>query len=63
MKTLRGHPPVPQRAVSLALTIIVLELFQALLLEQINDSITTLGKRLEMWIVSNENTLRKHLEN
>ena len=45
------------------LTLTILDLWQALLLEQINDSITTLGKRLEMWIVSNENTLRKHLEN
>ena len=45
MKTLRGLP-APPWAVSLALTIIMLDLFQALLLEQINDSIATLGKNL-----------------
>ena len=39
-------------AVSLELTVTVLDLFQALLLEQTNDSITTPGKNLEMWIVS-----------
>ena len=47
MKTLRGLP-VPHWAVSLALTVLMLDLFQALLLEQINDSITTLEKDLEM---------------
>ena len=38
----------PDRAVSLALTILMFVPFQALLLEQINDSITTLGKSLEL---------------
>lgn len=51
MKTLRGLP-APHWAVSLALTVQMFGLFQALLLEQINDSITTLGKNLEMQIVS-----------
>jgi hypothetical protein len=45
MKTLRGLP-VPHWAVSLALTVIMLDLFQALLLEQIKDLITTLRKNL-----------------
>jgi hypothetical protein len=45
-KILRGLP-VPLWAVSLAFTVIVIDLFQALLLEQINDLITTLGKNLE----------------
>lgn len=35
-----------QGAVSLALTVIVLDLFQSLLLEKINDSIATLWKEL-----------------
>jgi hypothetical protein len=48
MKMLKG-PPAPHRAASLALTIIVLDLFQALLQEQINDSVTTLGKNLELY--------------
>lgn len=48
MKTLRGFPD-PQWAVSLAFIIIVLDLFQALLLEQINDSISTLRKNFEMF--------------
>jgi hypothetical protein len=39
MKTLRGFPD-PHRAVSLAFTIVVLDLSQALLLGQINDSVT-----------------------
>jgi hypothetical protein len=43
MKTLRGLP-APNWAASLAFTVIVLDLFQSLLLEQINDSITTLEK-------------------
>jgi len=47
MKTLRGLP-TPLWAVSLTLTAVALDLFQALLLEQINDPITTLGKNLEM---------------
>jgi hypothetical protein len=47
MKTLRGLP-VPHWTVSLILTIITLDLFQALLQEQIKDSITTLGKNSEM---------------
>jgi hypothetical protein len=47
MKTLRGLP-APHWAVSLALTMLVFDLFKALLLEPINDSITTLGKNLEM---------------
>ena len=39
--------PTPHWTVSLALTRIVLDLFQALLLEHINDSITTiLGEKL-----------------
>jgi hypothetical protein len=46
MKTLRGLQ-VPHWAASPALTILMLDLFQALLLEQINDSITTLEKNLE----------------
>jgi hypothetical protein len=46
MKTLKGFP-APLWAVSLVL-IIVVDLFQALLLEQINDSITALGKNLEV---------------
>jgi hypothetical protein len=32
----------------------MLDLFQALLLAQINESITTSEKNLEMWIVSND---------
>ena len=40
----------------------MLDLSQALLLEQINESITTLEKNLEMQIVSNDHSLRKHLE-
>jgi hypothetical protein len=51
MKTRRGLPALHE-AVSLALAIIMLDLFQALLLGQINDSITTLEKNLEMEIVS-----------
>jgi hypothetical protein len=47
VKTLKGLP-VPLWDLSLALTIIVLDLFQALLLEQFNDLISTLGKNLEM---------------
>lgn len=43
MKTL-GRLPVSHWTVSLALTIMMLDHFQALPLEQINDSITTLGK-------------------
>jgi hypothetical protein len=31
----------------------VLDIFQALPMEQIHDSITTLGKNLEMLIISN----------
>jgi hypothetical protein len=46
MKTLRGLP-APYWEVSLAHQII-LDLFLALLLEHINDSITSLGKSLEM---------------
>jgi hypothetical protein len=47
MKTLRALL-APLWAVSLALTIIILNLSRALLLEQINDSISTLGKNLEV---------------
>jgi hypothetical protein len=47
LKTLRGVL-APHWAGSLSLTIIVLDLFQALLLEQINDSFSTLGKNLEI---------------
>jgi hypothetical protein len=43
VKTLRGLP-VPLWAVPLAFTVIVLDLFQALLLEQIHDSITILER-------------------
>jgi hypothetical protein len=46
-KALRGLP-APHWAVSLTFTVLMLDLFQALLLEQINDSITTLEKHLEM---------------
>jgi hypothetical protein len=46
VKTLRGLPS-PHWEV-LALTIIVLHPFQALLLESVNDSITTLGKSIEI---------------
>jgi len=46
MKALRGLP-APHWAGALALPIIMLDLFQVLLLEQINGSITTLGKNLE----------------
>jgi hypothetical protein len=46
MKTLRG-PPAPHWAISLALMIVVLDLFHALQLEQINDLVTTLGKTLK----------------
>jgi len=53
MNTLRWLP-VPHWTVSLALTVIMFFLFQALLLEQINDSLTNLGKNLEIWIVSND---------
>jgi hypothetical protein len=45
MKTLRGLL-APHWAVSLALIVIILDPFQALLLEQINDPITTLEKNL-----------------
>lgn len=38
----------PEDHVSLALTVLMFDLFQALLLEQNNDSITTLEKHLEM---------------
>jgi hypothetical protein len=54
MKILR-ELPVPHWAVSLALTILMLDLFQTLLLEQINDSITTLEKNLETQSVSSDN--------
>jgi hypothetical protein len=47
MKTLT-RLPVLYRAVSLALTRMVFDLFQALLLEQISVSITTLENTLEM---------------
>ena len=46
--------PVSHWAVSLALTVLMLGLFQALLLEQINDSLTTLDKNLETQIVSSD---------
>jgi hypothetical protein len=39
--------PAPHWAVSLALTITVIDLFQALWLEQINDSSDTLRKNLD----------------
>lgn len=45
VKALRGFP-ASHWAISLALTIIVLGLFQALLLEQINDSNSISGKNL-----------------
>lgn len=61
MKTIRGLP-APHGAVSLALTIIMLDLFQALLLEQINDSSTTHGKNLEIQIVSNDHRPYKAFE-
>jgi hypothetical protein len=63
MNTLRGLP-APHWAVSLALTVIMLDLFQVLLLEQINASIITLGKNLEMLFLCSvmTTTLRKHLE-
>ena len=38
----------PHWAVTLALTVLMFDLFQALLLEHMNDSITTLEKNLEM---------------
>jgi hypothetical protein len=47
MKTLRGVP-APYWAVSLALTIIVIDLLHVLLLEQMSDSTITLRKNLEM---------------
>lgn len=39
---------VPYWTVSLAFTVVMLEFFQALLLVQINDTVTTLEKKLEM---------------
>jgi hypothetical protein len=51
MKTLRGLPG-RHWTESLALTILMLDLFQALLLEQINDSVSILGRNSEMQIVS-----------
>ena len=56
MKTLRGLP-APHWAVSLALTIIMLDFLQALLLEQINDSVATLERSLETETVSNDHQL------
>lgn len=53
MNTLR-RLPVPHWTGSLALTIIMLGFFQALLLEQVNDSLTNLGKNLDIWIVSDD---------
>ena len=54
MKTLRGLQ-VPHWEVSLTLIIIIIfDLSQALLLEQIKDSIITLEKNLEMPIVSSD---------
>jgi hypothetical protein len=47
MIILRGLP-APHWAVSLAFTMLTLDLLQALLLEQIDVSSTTLGKNLEM---------------
>ena len=52
MKTLRGFS-VPHWAASLAL-IIMLDPFQALLLEQVNNSITTLQRNLEKQIVNGD---------
>lgn len=46
-KTLRGCP-APHGAVSLAFTITDTDLFQVLLLLQINDSTTTLKKKAEL---------------
>jgi hypothetical protein len=46
MKTLRGYQPLAGQ--HLVLTVIMLDLFQALLLEQSNDLITTLGKSIEI---------------
>lgn len=50
--------PVLSWAVSLVLTTVVLDLIQALLMEQINDSLTTLGKNLRAMTT----ILGKHLE-
>jgi hypothetical protein len=47
VKNLRGLP-VLDWAIFQTLTITMIDLFQTLLLEQINDPITTLGKNLEM---------------
>lgn len=54
MKTLKGFLG-PHWAVSLVLTIILINFFQALLLRQINDSTTTLRKNLDMWLVLTAN--------
>jgi hypothetical protein len=53
MKTLRGLL-APHWAVSLAFTIIVLDLLQALLLGQTNDSVTTPEKNLVTQRVSSD---------
>jgi hypothetical protein len=47
MEVLRG-PLASHWAVPLAPTIMMLDLSQALLLEQINHSVSTLGKNLEV---------------
>jgi hypothetical protein len=39
---------------SLTFTTLMLDFFQALLVEQINDSITALENTLKMWIVNND---------
>lgn len=44
--------PVPRWAVSLALTVLMLHLLQALLLGQIKDALATLGKDSEIQLVS-----------
>ena len=61
MKVLSGFS-VPDWTDSLALTMIMLDLFQEWKLEQISDSITTLGKNLETKIISNDNHPKKHKE-
>ena len=62
VRILRGLP-APHWAVSLALIITVLDLSQALLLEQVNGSIFSLEENFEMWIVSNDHHPQKEFEN
>ena len=58
VKNLRGLP-VLDWAIFQTLTITMIDLFQTLLLEQINDPITTLGKNLEMQIFHNDHHPQK----